>query len=378
MKPVIPRLLTCLAVSLASWMGCARHDVMTLPLPLTRASARLTEETPVFAREADALRIDQLQLFGSHNSYHRAPRLALTRSFRYTHSPLAEQLSRQGVRHLELDVRYADGALRVGHAPIVDAGTQCHSFVGCIRAVASWSRANRDHVPIFVFVQPKEGLVGAGLDRRVGVLDREINSVFTARELLLPRQVARDFPSLRQAVHSVGWPRLAESRGKVAFVLFGHPRLVREYAAGRPRLEGRSMFVATRTAGAPYAAILSVDDPRQRLTQIREAVATRLLVRTRADADLTRDPRRRAAAIHSGAHFIGSDFVDPIHAWLDYGPDVPARQNPLTASATRTRRRVLELTHEQRTPMLRAGAPGEPPQRHTVAQDEMGKDLGIP
>jgi hypothetical protein len=322
-----------------------RRDVMALPAPLTAAAVVApAEEPPIFAREADALRIDQLQLLGSHNSYHRAPRFALTPRFRYTHRPLPQQLAEQGVRHLELDVRYAGGTLQVGHAPIVDAGTQCRSFERCLEGIAAWSRSQPGHLPVFVFVQPKEGLISAGLDQRVDLLDRAIARVFRTRELLLPRDVARQFPNLRDAVRSAGWPALEHTRGKVAFVLFGHTRLVREYARGRPRLEGRSMFVATRSAGAPYAAIMSVDDPRKRVGEIQRAVSEHILVRTRADANLVRRARRREAAIQSGAHFIGTDFVDPAEAWLDFGPDAPARQNPLSAGTGGTRRRVLELT----------------------------------
>jgi hypothetical protein len=353
-KLSLPCLLTCLALLGAGGWGCARRDVLALPAPLS-LPAGYEGEAPIFAREADALRIDQLQLKGSHNSYHRAPRFALTRSFRYTHRPLERQLEEQGVRHLELDVRYADGALSVGHAPIIDARTHCRGFVACIAAIKRWSSAHPKHVPLFVFVQPKEGLISAGLDGRVQLLDREIARVFAPHELLRPREVARDFASLRDAVERVGWPSLAQTRGKVAFVLFGHSRLVHDYARGRPRLEGRSMFVATRTAGAPYAAILSVDDPRANLDPIQHAVRAHLLVRTRADADLRRDPRRREAAIKSGAHFIGSDFVDPAQGWLDWGPDAPARQNPVTARDVNVnpRRRVLELEEQ---PSVRVSA----------------------
>lgn len=79
---------------------------------------------------AGALRIDQLQLKGSHNSYHRAPRLSLSRRFRYDHATLFEQLEHQGVRHLELDVRYAKGRLWVAHAPIIDGQTSCADCCG--------------------------------------------------------------------------------------------------------------------------------------------------------------------------------------------------------------------------------------------------------
>lgn len=331
--------LTLLAGSHAS--GCARrYDVLALPAPLWSPvmAEQRGEPAAIHAFEERRLRIDQLQLKGSHNSYHKAPRVAVSPSFRYSHASLTHQLTAQGVRHLELDVRYSAGQLRVGHAPIIDGRTSCSQFHACIRAIKRWSKQNPLHVPVFVFVQPKEGLMSAGLDRRLGLLDREINRVFSRHDLLLPTDVARGFPSLRQAVMTVGWPSLDSARGKVAFVLFGQARLVHKYAGGRKRLEGRSMFVANASPGRPYTAILSIDDPVARQADIVHAVQDHLLVRTRADANLVRSVRRRNAAINSGAHFIGSDFVDPRHAWLDIGPEAPARENPMTSARGQSRR----------------------------------------
>lgn len=340
-KPFMPQVhsiaLTVLTLLVLA-SGCARHyDVLALPAPLWSVAKAPPGQAPIFPFEEVGLRVDQLQLKGSHNSYHRAPRVALSRSFRYSHASITSQLETQGVRHLELDVRFSAGQLRVGHAPIIDGRSSCLQFHECIRAIKHWSRAHPLHVPVFVFVQPKEGLVSAELDGRLALLDSEIRRVFSRHDLLLPRDVARGFPNLRQAVTALGWPSLESTRGKVAFVLFGQPRLVTKYADGRPCLEGRSMFVANASAGRPYTAILSIDDPVARQADIVHAVHDHLLVRTRADSGLVRNLRRRNAAFASGAHFIGSDFVDPRHGWLDIGPEAPARENPVTRSGGRGR-----------------------------------------
>jgi hypothetical protein len=330
--------------SLALWCaGCGHVDVLALPPPLWADPPKAEPSTPIFALEEAGLRLDQLQLKGSHNSYHRAPRWALSRQFRYSHAPLDVQLESQGVRHLELDVRYANGELRVGHAPVIDERATCKRFHDCIRQVKVWSKAHPLHVPVFVFVQPKEGLMSAGLDDKLELLDREIGRVFSRHDLLMPSDVARGYPSLRRAVIDLGWPTLASTRGKVAFVLFGHSRLVQKYARGRPALEGRRMFAADGHAGAPHAAVLSIDNPLTHQQEIARAVQAHVLVRTRADANTERDTRRRNAAIASGAHFIGSDFVAPDSGWLDIGPEAPARENPVTGRAASRGRRVVEV-----------------------------------
>ena len=72
-----------------------------------------------FAQDKASIRINQIQLIGTHNSYHIAlPEKNLKRigiinrglkdSLEYTHRPLTEQLEKLGVRHFELDI-YASG-----------------------------------------------------------------------------------------------------------------------------------------------------------------------------------------------------------------------------------------------------------------------------
>ncbi len=63
-------------------------------------------------------RLNQIQVIGTHNSYHLAPDPAVrtliaaagrrqAEALDYSHRPLAEQFSKQGIRQIELDV-YAD------------------------------------------------------------------------------------------------------------------------------------------------------------------------------------------------------------------------------------------------------------------------------
>jgi hypothetical protein len=103
------------------------------------------------------------------------------------------------------------------------------------------------------------------------------------------------------------------------------------------------MFAAPGHAGADYAAVISIDDPLAHQAEITSAARAHVLVRTRADAGLVRDARRRDAAVLSGAHFIGTDFVDAKQGWLDLSADTPARQNPVTGEGSARRAPVLEV-----------------------------------
>jgi membrane-associated phospholipid phosphatase len=126
-----------------------------------------------------------------------------------------------------------------------------------------------------------------------------------------------------------GWPSLAEARGRVFFALDEGAEKVAAYAAGRPSLEGRAMFVNTDEA-SPAAAYLTLNDPVAQQDRIRAAVAAGFVVRTRADAD-TREARsgettRRGAALASGAQYVSTDYL-----WAD--PRFPTYEARLTGGA---------------------------------------------
>ena len=279
------------------------------------------------------LAINELQVKGSHNSYHRAPRLALSRTWRYSHAPIEVQLSSQSVRQLELDVRYVRGELLVNHLPFVDGRTSCLKLADCLGQVKKWSRAHPNHLPVFVLIEVKEDLAPSRLDGRLDAIDFAITRVFPRDMLLTPANVAGTSPSLRDAIVEHGWPTLEESRGQIAFVMFGPKRHKRAYTRNRPRLDGRVMFVAEDRSTLPHSSVLFYDDPIRRGAEIAAAVKQNFLVRTRADAHLKRNPRRRDAALASGANFISSDFVDPRLGWLELGDNAPGRCNPISAPA---------------------------------------------
>jgi hypothetical protein len=279
------------------------------------------------------LSLGHLQLKGTHNSYHQAPRFALSRQWRNSQAPLDVQLDTQGVRQLELDLRYDQGSLLVGHLPIVDGRTTCRTFRSCLFLIKSWSKKRPGHLPVFVFIEAKDALAPSRLDGRIDAIESAIAATFPRSLLLTPGDVAQPGLSLRDSVQAHGWPSLGEARGKVAFVLFGHRRHRHAYwKANRAGLDGL-MFVAVKPGEShrPEAAVLMIDDPIRYRALIDGAAKSGFLVRTRADKGLVRDVARRDAALRSGAHFISTDFADPQIGWLDIGERTPVRCNPISA-----------------------------------------------
>ena len=191
-------------------------------------------------------RQSDLRFWGSHNSYHRAPKWrdfpwlgALVPGWAYSHAGLAKQLD-LGARHLELDV-HVDSLTRqvtVYHVPSLDPGTRCFCLVSCAKNLLRWSneRQNR-HSLIFILLEPKGARYffedarsharGFGTDdlETTTVLNLIDDAIFHAFKdqpelLFTPRDLLRrQDASLADAVTSRGWPAHDSLVGKFAFAL---------------------------------------------------------------------------------------------------------------------------------------------------------------
>jgi hypothetical protein len=318
-----------------------RVAAATLALGLLAACASVREPgggrpapPPPAYRLDGTLRLNQIQVLGTHNSYHVAPAPGpgLTPERDITQAPLNEQLERQSVRQIELDVHAtAGGPLAVFHLR-GDEGTTCPTFVECLRQVRDWSAGHRGHVPLFVLVEPKHE-VGAQVDGLA--VDTEIRRVFTPDQLLTPDDVQGAWPSLREAVQQGGWPLLGQVRGKIVFVYNDEILTRSAYTAGETSLQGRAMFVYA-SPPSPIAAVASVSDARLEGARISSLVSAGLIVRTRADDSgveaRANDSSRAAAALASGAHLVSTDFPAPAPSgYVVPAPGTPARCNPVTA-----------------------------------------------
>ena len=143
----------------------------------------------------DSLRLNQLQVIGSHNSYHIAPYDTLLGvidvvapdlawTIDYTHLTLVDQFLYYGIRQIELDIyrdplgglfanrlgnwltgHYEDvhpdipdlyePGLKILHFPDIDFDTQYLTFSHALEAMKNWSDFYSRHVPIFVLIECK-------------------------------------------------------------------------------------------------------------------------------------------------------------------------------------------------------------------------------
>src|SRR6201996_6799470 len=211
------------------------------------------------AADFDAqVRINQIQIIGSHNSYHAGllpgmraylgeKKPDALRGLDYAHQPLEQQFN-GGVRQIELDIfadskggRYAHPAgpaleaaagvpvdppdanadvmlepgFKVMHVQDLDQHSSCQPFTACLKIVRDWSKAHPRHLPIFVLVETKQGkplniphattpepFTAATFD----ALDQEIRSVFAATEMITPDDMRGTYATPNEAARADAWP----------------------------------------------------------------------------------------------------------------------------------------------------------------------------
>lgn len=312
------------------------------------------------------IRMNQIQVIGSHNSYKLAISPSLmqilerddpdsARNLDYEHIPIRDQLD-LGLRILELDVyydpeggRYANPAgiriveennlppgpeydanqemekpgFKVLHVQGIDFRSHFFTLNQALSEIRDWSRSNPQHLPIVITFNAKDEVLdehpefGEPLpfdESASEALDLEILGVFDVNDMILPHDVKGDYPTLEQAVRAGNWPTIQQSRGKMLFVLDETGRKQEVYLRSRPSLEDRILFV-NAAEGEAEAAFLIINDPIDEGKNIQRLVRSGFLVRTRADADTIEarngDRTRLEAAFQSGAQFISTDYYLP-------------------------------------------------------------------
>lgn len=334
--------------------------------------------------KVEDLKINQLQVIGSHNSYRQrtyAPIMqylfdnidSLPAGFTpivwdYDHVSLDEQFSDYGIRSIELDVyndpngglfyyrigngsvmedpnsnepKLLESGLKIMHFPDLDYNTHYLTFKDAITAVKDWSASNPNHVPISIMVETKADSPNALLGdpftvtipfdkTAVESIDQEIMDVFGAdlTGVMTPDDLRGTHASVNEAILANNWPTLGDTRGKVMFILSTNNDMKAAYLDGHATLENRAMFVFS-DAGNPETAFVKLDDPVADEAAIRTAIGEGYIVRTRADANTLEarsgDTQRRDAALSSGAQIVSTDYykADGRTDWSDYSVELP-------------------------------------------------------
>ncbi len=297
----------------------------------------------------DVLRLNQIQVKGTHNSYHQLPDEPVYADWLYEHAPLDVQLEEYGVRQVELDVHWdPDGErFHVFHVPILDDNSSCDTLVECLSILKGWSDAHPGHHTLFVLVEPKDDIDPAPIVGHYDDLDAEVLSVWPRDRLLVPDDVRGNHPSLEEAILTDGWPTLRQGRDKALFLMLDSSIHKDNYLAGNPTLSGRVLFVRGQP-GEPWCTFLERGDPLASQEDIESLVSSGYMVRTAADDTAPEkreaNPAMAEAALASGAHLISSDFPAAQEGyWFEFPAGNPSRCNPLTAPPECTSQDVEDL-----------------------------------
>ncbi len=278
-------------------------------VPPTTAGAWIyADSTP----GVDDLPLNQVQMVGTHNSYHVATTASPTRAD--TKAPFGEQFDFQGVRHIELDVYTWGGEFRVMHTPVIDAGSQCVTLSKCLDAIARWSDSHPGHDPIMVFLDLKyDKIFNFFLPLTAGDIDRlsavTVQALGGSR-LVTGSELRAGRASIEQRVAEVGWPRVGELRGRVMAVVIDDnfaAKLAPGADVGGDVLLGGAERSENWGGDVMFAQVADPSDQKG----ISRALQRGMLVRTFADEDLVQvranNGGRADRAFASGAQLIATD-----------------------------------------------------------------------
>ncbi len=336
-------------------------------------------------KQDNTIRINQIQVIGSHNSYKKAIDPALFKFFAsrdsasaskidYEHISFADQLN-MGLCNLEIDV-YADEkggkyahpkglemakqapfdpegemqkpGFKVLHIPDLDFRSQGLTLADCLHQLKTWSEAHPNHYPIFITLEAKDEAVklpGFTVPEKFTAqtfdeLDASLIQNLGKQNILTPDMVRGKFSTLNEAITHNNWPTLEQAKGKFLFVLDDKKSKRALYISGHPSLKSRILF-ADAEPGTPEAAMMIRNNPQD--PAIKDLVKKGYIIRTRADAD-TQQARKNdkndfVAACNSGAQIITTDYyLKSTHFKSDYVVSFPGdkyfRINPLFSNKT--------------------------------------------
>lgn len=326
---------------------------------------------PVVPGQDDKLRMNEIQVIASHNSYRQMttdtvfnfllsvgaliPPEYDPMTLDYDHLPITNQLDDYPIRGLEIDVyndpvggafanrfinsfvgldtasnipELSQPGFKVLHIKDVDYNTHHYTFRQALTAIRNWSQSNPGHIPLFVNVETKIDspaddpfLYDLGFRppppydiAAADAIDAEVRDVFGQNldGVFTPDDLRGSLATLNEAALQKKWPLLKDCRGQVVFIMEGS--CVPFYKQNHPSLQGRAMFVYAQP-GSPEAAFVVKNDARADSSEIRQLVQQGYMVRTRCDAGTMEarngDYSGMNAAFGSGAHICSTDYYRP-------------------------------------------------------------------
>lgn len=229
---------------------------------------------------------------------------------------LTDQLN-NGIYSFEIDIevfdRDGDVSFTCMHNPRFQMTTSCYDFALAMKEIAMWSDNNPGHLPITVIIEPKEFFLPLE-DMKVLNLDYAKELDKTLKEalggrLFTPADMLRDYESFGEMRRADDWCKVSDMLGKV-LILFHECNTTEGYIELDPTLRTQAMFPMLRAKDIDRdcASFLLINKPEGEYDDIKEALDSNFVVRTRVDEFTKVTEKRREKAFESGAQIISTDY----------------------------------------------------------------------
>lgn len=273
-----------------------------------------------------SVKLNEIRTLHTHNSYKRALPESLYelsakvfgpdkfKSAMYEHDTPVKQLE-NGVRGLELDIRWQLNGFKIFHQPVPDNLSTSPDWEMTLEELRLWSDANPNHVPVTVLVEiKKDNPYWNPLYREMDAnkfrqLDETVKIVMGSKAITAA-ELMGSYPTLGAMVANNAWPALDTLKGRFIFLL--HPDSVyTELYINRDKTLKTQMFVPMIANGEvenfyDFAAFVLSNEPYD--ARIKDLVNNNYIVRTMMDSGQWYNPARKAAALESGAQMLTTDL----------------------------------------------------------------------
>ncbi|NPA37652.1 MAG: hypothetical protein GXO47_12480 [Chlorobi bacterium] len=265
----------------------------------------------------DSTPLNRLRFLSTHNSYHKKP--GFLKSFliklfepdevnalQYSHPPLYNQFD-NGIRGIELDVRYVNGSFVTMHVPIVDNNSNSPDVMLAMKEIKRWSDNHPVHIPIVVLIE----------------LSREWNKYYPAQkkwtEELLLKFDKETYNILQNKLITpndikYGYPELKDVRGKILIVFMADSDIIGIFGKKYKKLH-KATHIMTDNKFPEKSSVRFVKRDNPFASDIDSLVNAGFIVRTRIDADLKTGIKRKIKALNSKAQIISTDFPENVNIY---------------------------------------------------------------
>lgn len=274
-----------------------------------------------------SVKYNEVRTLHTHNSYKKAlpERLSdlsmqvfgpdMFKSALYEHDTPIVQLE-NGVRGLELDIRWQPNGFKIFHVAVVDKLSNSPDWKLTLEELKLWSNANPTHVPITILIEMKHDkkylnpLYGEMNAKRFAQLDETISTIMGDEKVVTASELMGSYPTLGAMVEDDAWPTLHSMKGKFIFLLHPDDEYTQLYVNMDPSLKTQMMVPAFRAGSidtyTDAAAFIIYNTPH--VEAVKELVDKHYMVRVFMDYNQQYNADTKANALAGGAQMLTTDL----------------------------------------------------------------------